>query len=69
MEAIQYGLQFFDDIRSQHIGVRKAVQVGEGLVLDPEDVQTGLSRFRMSSAENLRQRPSGLASDHVFARS
>ena len=41
MEAIQYGLQFFDDICSQHIGVRKAVQVGEGLVIDPEDVQTG----------------------------
>ena len=41
METIQRGLQIFDDIRGQFVGIGQAVQIGQGLVLDPEDVQAG----------------------------
>ena len=46
VETIQCGLQIFDDIRSQFVGIGQAVQIGQGLVLDPEDVQTGLVPFQ-----------------------
>ena len=41
METIQRGLQIFNDIRGQFVGIWQAVQIGQGLVLDPEDVQAG----------------------------
>ena len=46
VEAIQCGLQILNDIRSQFVGIGQAVQIGQGLVLDPEDVQTGLVPFQ-----------------------
>ena len=41
LEAIHGRLQIVDDIRSQFVGVREAVQISQGLVLDPENIQTG----------------------------
>lgn len=41
IETIQCALQILDDIRSQFAGIGQAVQISQGLVLDPEDVQTG----------------------------
>ena len=35
-------MQVFDDIIGKHVGRRQAIQIGKGLVLDPEDVQAGL---------------------------
>ena len=42
LKALQCALQIFDDIIGQYIRRGKAVQIGKGLVLDPEDIETGL---------------------------
>ena len=42
LKAIHRRLQILNDIRSEDIGIGEAVQVGQGFVLDPEDVEAGL---------------------------
>lgn len=46
METVQRGLGIFNDICGQDIGAGETVQIGEGLVLDPEDIQTVLVPFQ-----------------------
>ena len=46
IKAIHGRLQIFNDIRRQHIGIGQAIQISQGLVLDPEDIQTGLVPFQ-----------------------
>lgn len=41
LEALQCALEIFDDIIGQHVGRGQAVQIGKGLVLDPEDIEAG----------------------------
>ena len=41
LKAIHRGLQVFYDIRSQHIWIGEAVEVCQGFVLDPEEVEAG----------------------------
>ena len=42
LKALQCALEVFDDIVSQHVGRGQVVQIGKGLVLDPEDIEAGL---------------------------
>ena len=35
-------MQILDDLLGQLIGTREIVQIGQGFVLDPEDIQAGL---------------------------
>ena len=44
-EAVQRALQVFDDLIGQDVRRGEAVEVGEGLVLDPENVQALLVPF------------------------
>ena len=39
LKALQRALQIFDDIRRQQIRLGQAVQIGEGLIFDPEKVK------------------------------
>ena len=42
LKALQCALEVFDDVVSQHVGRGQAVQIGKGLVLDPENIEAGL---------------------------
>lgn len=42
LKALQCALEVFDDVVSQHVGRGQVVQIGKGLVLDPEDIEAGL---------------------------
>ena len=42
LKALQSALEVFNDIIGQHVGRRQAVQIGEGFILDPEDIEAGL---------------------------
>ena len=41
-EALQSTLEVFDDIRGENVGGGEVVQIGERLVLDPEEIEAGL---------------------------
>lgn len=41
-EAVQPGFKIFNDLQRQDIRLGQVVQIGEALVLQPEDIQTGL---------------------------
>ena len=41
-EALQCALEIFDDIRGEDVGGGEVIQIGEGLVLDPEQIEAGL---------------------------
>ena len=42
LEALQCTLEVFDDVIGKFVGVGKIVEVGKGLVLNPEDVEASL---------------------------
>ena len=42
LKAFECALEIFDDIVCQHIRRGQVVQIGKGLVLDPEDIEAGL---------------------------
>ena len=41
-EAIQRALEVFDDVRGENVRRGEIVQIGKGLVLDPENIKAGL---------------------------
>ena len=42
LKALQGALEIFDDVVGKRFGIGEIVEVGEGFVLDPEDVETRL---------------------------
>ena len=41
-EAVQAGFQILDDLGRQIVRLRQIVQIGQALVLEPENIQAGL---------------------------
>lgn len=63
-EAFQGALQVLNDVNSQLVGRRKVVQIGQGLILYPEDIQA-----RLVSFENFVSTEPAPASVRIFLRS
>lgn len=42
LEALQCALEVFDDVVGEFVGRREVIEVGKGLILDPEDVEACL---------------------------
>ena len=64
-EAFQGRLDVFDDVGGENVGIGQVVEVGQGFVFEPEDVEVGFVAGDDVGVGVLRQRPSGFCSDQV----